>query len=76
MLVDLSIWLKDHQEAFWCCYLGWLCYINISLSSFRLYTYKKYQNNMVGMALAPIYYYSALVGKYLELATSSHPIES
>jgi hypothetical protein len=27
------------------------------------------------MALAPIYYYSASEGKYLEPATSSHPIE-
>jgi hypothetical protein len=28
------------------------------------------------MACAPIYYYSALEGKYLDLATSSHPIEA
>jgi hypothetical protein len=31
---------------------------------------------MVDMACTPIYYYSAPVGKYLELATSSHPIEA
>jgi hypothetical protein len=28
------------------------------------------------MACAPIYYYLASEGKYLELATSSHPIEA
>jgi hypothetical protein len=28
------------------------------------------------MALAPIYYYSPPEGKYLDVATSSHPIEA
>jgi hypothetical protein len=32
--------------------------------------------NIVGIALAPIYYYSAPEGKHLQPTASSHPIEA
>jgi hypothetical protein len=36
----------------------------------------KISSSRVGMVCTPIYYFSASKGKYLELATSSHPIEA
>jgi hypothetical protein len=73
-LAHYSIWLKDRQQAFLCRCRGQLCYISIFILIHLLYL-KKISCSRIEMVCTPIYSFLASEGKYLEPATSSHPIK-
>jgi hypothetical protein len=78
-LADYSVGLKDCQQAFWHHCRGQLCLISIFILIYLLYQKiknKKISCSRIDMVCTPIYSFSALEGKYLEPATSLHPIKA
>jgi hypothetical protein len=73
-LVVYSVGLKDYQQAFWHPCRGQLSifYLNPSFIPKN----KKFSYSKIDMVCTPIYSFSPLEGKYLEPATSLHPIKA
>jgi hypothetical protein len=78
-LADYSVGLKDCQQAFWHHCRGQLYLISIFILICLLYLKRKNKKiscSRIDMVCTPIYSFSAPEGKYLEPATSLHPIKA